>query len=159
MRSMATILIVDDDHVTVRLLQTLLELDGFQVHCASRGSEVPAAIANTRPDLLLVDYRLIDTDGLQVIRGLRAVQETERHAREGGMEERPLPFHDVPVAGPVLGADPLDGARDEVRHHRIDALHREADVLEAPIRRGGRFAGRRLVDRGDALQRHPRAIA
>lgn len=73
---MATILIVDDDHVTVRLLQTLLELDGFQVHYASRGSEVPAAIANTRPDLLLVDYRLIDTDGLQVIRGLRAVQET-----------------------------------------------------------------------------------
>lgn len=76
MRSMATILIVDDDHVTVRLLQTLLELDGFQVHCASRGCEVPAAIANTRPDLLLVDYRLIDTDGLQVIRGLRAAQET-----------------------------------------------------------------------------------
>lgn len=73
---MATILIVDDDHVTVRLLQTLLELDGFRVHCASRGREVPAAVADTRPDLLLMDYRLPDTDGLEVVRELRAAQET-----------------------------------------------------------------------------------
>ncbi len=73
---MATILIVDDDRTTVRLLQTLLELDGFDVHSAARGGEVPAAIADKQPDLLLMDYHLIDMDGLEVIRGLRAVPAT-----------------------------------------------------------------------------------
>jgi two-component system chemotaxis response regulator CheY len=78
MMPMPTILIVDDDRTTVRLLQTLLELDGFHVHSTARGSEVPAVIADKQPDLLLMDYHLIDMDGLAVIRGLRAVPETAR---------------------------------------------------------------------------------
>lgn len=69
---MAKILIVDDDRTTVMLLQTLLELDGFQVHTVARGGDVPAAITAHEPDLLLMDYRLIDMDGLEVIRRLRA---------------------------------------------------------------------------------------
>jgi CheY-like chemotaxis protein len=76
MMPMPTILIVDDDRTTVRLLQTLLELDGFQVHSATRGSEVAAAVADKRPDLLLMDYHLIDLDGLEVVRHLRAAPET-----------------------------------------------------------------------------------
>lgn len=69
---MTTILIADDDRTTVRLLQTLLEMDGFHVCAVQRGSEVPAAIVEKQPDLLLVDYRLADMDGLEVIRRVRA---------------------------------------------------------------------------------------
>ena len=36
---MSKILIVDDDRNTVRLLRTLLELDGFEVGSAVRGEE------------------------------------------------------------------------------------------------------------------------
>jgi CheY-like chemotaxis protein len=75
---MTTILIADDDRTTVRLLQTLLELDGFQVCAVTRGAEVPAAISERQPDLLLVDYRLADMDGLEVIRRVRAAPDSER---------------------------------------------------------------------------------
>jgi CheY-like chemotaxis protein len=74
---MTTILIADDDRTTVRLLQTLLELDGFRVCSVGRGSEVPAAITTQKPDLLLVDYRLIDMDGIEVIRRVRAEPATK----------------------------------------------------------------------------------
>ena len=37
---MATVMIVDDDRNTVKLLQTLLELDGFDVVIAPRGADV-----------------------------------------------------------------------------------------------------------------------
>ena len=75
---MPTILIADDDRTTVRLLQTLLEMDGYRVFSVQRGSDVPAAIAEKQPDLLLMDYRLIDIDGLEVIRRLRAEPEVPR---------------------------------------------------------------------------------
>lgn len=75
---MSTILIVDDDRTTVRLLQTLLEMDGFRVCTAQRGADVPGTIADQRPDLLLMDYRLIDMDGIEVIRRLRAEPATEK---------------------------------------------------------------------------------
>ncbi|MFN8379480.1 MAG: response regulator [Anaerolineae bacterium] len=75
---MSTILIVDDDRTTVRLLQTLLEMDGFRVFAVQRGTEVSGAIAEHQPDLLLMDYRLIDLDGIEVIRRLRAEPATAK---------------------------------------------------------------------------------
>lgn len=73
---MPKILIADDDRTTVRLLQTLLEMEGFRVCSVQRGGEVAAAIAEQRPDLLLVDYRLIDMDGIEVIRRVRTEPDT-----------------------------------------------------------------------------------
>ena len=52
--------------------------------------------------------------------GLGAVNEAERDAGIGGVEERALPLHQVPMIGFVVGRDPLDGAGDEIRHHRVD---------------------------------------
>jgi DNA-binding response OmpR family regulator len=69
---MATIMIVDDDRNTVRLLQTLLELDGFKVVIAPRGADVLPLAAQSNPDLFMVDYHLSDMDGVTVIQQLRA---------------------------------------------------------------------------------------
>jgi two-component system phosphate regulon response regulator PhoB len=69
---MAKVMIVDDDRTTVSLLQTLLELDGYDVMVVGRGLDViPKAEAN-RPDLILMDYHLADTHGVDVLRDIRA---------------------------------------------------------------------------------------
>jgi DNA-binding response OmpR family regulator len=66
------VMIVDDDRTTVKLLQTLLELDGFAVCTSPRGADViPVAEANN-PDIFIMDYHLSDMDGVDVIRQLRA---------------------------------------------------------------------------------------
>ena len=69
---LAKILIVDDDAVTVSLLETLLELDGFEVLIARRGADVLPKMAEDKPDLMMIDYHLTDTEGVVVIREVRA---------------------------------------------------------------------------------------
>ena len=69
---MPKILIVDDDRTTVKLLQTLLEMDGFEVLIAPRGQAALELVQVTSPDIFLVDYHLADMDGLEVVAHLRA---------------------------------------------------------------------------------------
>ena len=69
---MANVMIVDDDRTTVKLLQTLLELDGFEVVSAARGMDVITIATRNRPDVILMDYHLTDMDGVEVLKQLRA---------------------------------------------------------------------------------------
>jgi CheY-like chemotaxis protein len=66
------ILIVDDDRTTVKLLQTLLEMDGFEVVISARGQTAVEMAHEIRPDLFLVDYHLTDMQGVELITRLRA---------------------------------------------------------------------------------------
>jgi DNA-binding response OmpR family regulator len=66
------ILIVDDDRTTVKLLQTLLEMDGFDVIVAARGQTALELAHETQPDIFLVDYHLADMDGIELVADLRA---------------------------------------------------------------------------------------
>lgn len=70
---MAKVLVVDDDRNTVRLLHTLLELDGFEVVSAVRGGDVLGMMKAHQPDIVLMDYHLTDTDGIEVVKQLRAM--------------------------------------------------------------------------------------
>lgn len=68
---MAKVMLVDDDRTTVKLLQTLLELDGFDVVIVPRGSDVIPKMHETQPDIVLMDYHLSDMEGADIIRDLR----------------------------------------------------------------------------------------
>jgi CheY-like chemotaxis protein len=67
----AKVLIVDDDVVTVRLLSTLLEMDGFDVVTAGRGQDVLPRVHAELPDAIMIDFHLADMDGVEVIRQIR----------------------------------------------------------------------------------------
>ncbi len=69
------LLIVDDDRTTVRLLKTLLELDGFEVSISPRGADVIPLAQQVKPDLILMDYHLSDMQGIDVVVALRAMAE------------------------------------------------------------------------------------
>ncbi len=75
---MPKILIVDDDRTTSKLLQTLLELDGFEVVMASRGEEVLVLVREQTPDLMLIDYHLSDMKGVEVVTRLRTEEQFAR---------------------------------------------------------------------------------
>ena len=75
---MPKVMIVDDDRTTVKLLQTLLELDGFEVQSAGRGADVMPGAQEFKPDIFLMDYHLSDTDGVDIVRDLRASEEFAR---------------------------------------------------------------------------------
>jgi DNA-binding response OmpR family regulator len=66
------VLIVDDDPTTVKLLRTLLELDGFDVEVAARGHLAIDKAQETNPDVFLIDYHLQDMEGVELVAHLRA---------------------------------------------------------------------------------------
>jgi DNA-binding NtrC family response regulator len=68
----ATVLVVDDD-VSLRLLcRVNLELEGFAVREASTVAEADAAVAEERPDVVLLDVHLQKDDSRNLLERLRA---------------------------------------------------------------------------------------
>ncbi len=66
------ILIVDDDRTTVKLLQTLLEMDGFEVFVSGRGQTALELAHQSVPDIFLVDYHLADMEGVDLVSRIRS---------------------------------------------------------------------------------------
>jgi two-component system response regulator AtoC len=66
------ILIADDDSATRSLLIELLRGEGFDTLEAKSGSEVLRIVPVEEPDLLLIDLRMPDQDGIQILRRLSA---------------------------------------------------------------------------------------
>lgn len=69
---MPKIMIVDDDRTTVRLLQKLLEMDGFESTAAANGQIALNMVDEARPDVFLVDYHLADMNGVELVTRLRS---------------------------------------------------------------------------------------
>lgn len=65
------ILVVDDDEMTVRLVRTYLEREGFGVITAVDGPAALAAIEDHAPALVVLDVMLPGLDGRAVIRAVR----------------------------------------------------------------------------------------
>lgn len=68
----AVILVIEDDLVTRRLLQEVLERDGCTVTAAGTVAEAMAEVGRRQYDLVLLDLILPDGDGLTVCRRIRA---------------------------------------------------------------------------------------
>ncbi|MBE1471099.1 response regulator transcription factor [Kibdelosporangium phytohabitans] len=70
-----TVLVVDDEPNILELLSAALRLSGFVVHAADCGTEALAAARRVRPDIVVLDVMLPDTDGFTLARALRTVQD------------------------------------------------------------------------------------
>ena len=69
--SVGSILIIDDEAAIRESLQTLLEMEGFEVDVAADGEEGLAQIAARPFDLVLLDFALPDRNGLLILRDIR----------------------------------------------------------------------------------------
>ena len=102
MKHVPVILIVENDPNTLRLCQTLLERENYVVIATSQAHQAISTVAHQRVDLFLVDNRLPDADGFQILTMAR--------------QHRP----DLPVVI-MTGFDTVETA--------ISALNRGADGL------------------------------
>ncbi len=72
----AVVLVVDDDHALTRLIQRILQREGFTTASAGSGQEAAAWLAGNRASLMLLDLKLRDVEGRDLIRRLV----NERHS-------------------------------------------------------------------------------
>jgi PAS domain S-box-containing protein len=111
-----TALVVDDSAVNRRLLAALLESAGVGVVTAAGGEEAIRLAADHRLDVVLIDLRMPDVDGLEVTRRLRQTAAL--------------------AACPIIAV--TASAFDDTRAAALEAGC--ADVLTKPIRAGQLFA-------------------
>jgi CheY-like chemotaxis protein len=73
---MKTILVIDDEFAIADVLISLLTDEGYRVVTAPNGQEGLALLAESRPDLVLLDLMMPLMDGREVLRQMRADPES-----------------------------------------------------------------------------------
>ncbi len=69
---MANILVVEDERLIARLLKETLQIEGYQVVTVLHGEDAVQFTLRETPHLVLLDMKLPDMDGLEVVRQLRS---------------------------------------------------------------------------------------
>jgi len=113
------ILVVDDEETVLLTIQGVLELDGYEVDAASTGQQALELVREQFFDLILTDLRLVDIDGLQLLR------EVHRVSPES-------------LTITLTGYASLDTALKALREGAYDYLIKPCDVLElrTTVKRG-----------------------
>ncbi|ONH49998.1 EAL domain, c-di-GMP-specific phosphodiesterase class I (or its enzymatically inactive variant) [Pseudomonas cedrina] len=105
----ATLLIVDDDPQVRKLLETLLQHEGYLTLSAGSGEEALQSVAKQPPDLILLDVMMSGMDGYEVASRLKGDEATagipiimlsalsESSARVSGLETGAEEFISKPV--------------------------------------------------------------
>ena len=70
------VLIADDDEDILALVRATIERSGHEVMAVGDGAAALSAMAERRPDLAVLDIAMPELDGLEVLRRLRADNET-----------------------------------------------------------------------------------
>ena len=86
------IVIADSDRALLEMLQIRLDLAGYETHCARTGPIALDMIRVMRPQLVMLELRLPDLDGFQVLEEIL-------------MRRDKLPFHAMAMAKQLSSAD------------------------------------------------------
>ena len=152
-----SVLVVDDDSSTRRMLGLALERKGFTVSCAEGGDKALALLRERVYDMLLTDIHMPDIDGIDLCRDARAIRpgiglilmtgfQTEesvlRAFRSGAAAylrkpiELPRLFRTVGQVADALREAAPDGAPDyltEAVDLKVGPLSEEAErILQSP---------------------------
>lgn len=70
-----SLLVVDDEENLRSMLCAALRHNGFEISSVANGRDALTAIADTKPDLVVLDVMMPDLDGFEVCRRLRAAND------------------------------------------------------------------------------------
>jgi two-component system response regulator ChvI len=67
----ATIALVDDDRDVLAVIATMLETEGYHVVAYEDGPSALSGLKAVRPDLAILDIKMPQMDGVELLRRLR----------------------------------------------------------------------------------------
>ena len=65
------ILVVDDDLFSIKIIESILQNEFKEIHNCNEGQEVTNFCYRIQPDIILLDWNLEDTDGLNILKELK----------------------------------------------------------------------------------------
>ncbi|SMC70767.1 sigma 54-interacting transcriptional regulator [Sporomusa malonica] len=75
MNSNYTVMVVDDEDSVRRLLSAVLKREGYQVVCAESGEEALSKFKTVQPDLIIMDIRMPNIDGITAFKEMRKIRQ------------------------------------------------------------------------------------
>jgi two-component system, NtrC family, sensor kinase len=148
--AIGTILAVDDERTSLKLLTTVLAAEGYEVHSAVSGEQALESVAQTQPELILLDIVMPGIDGFEVCRQLKTHAKTSHIpviflSATSDSKER--------VAGFKLGA--VDFVPKPFQRHELLArVHTHLSLARLQV-----ALKRETAELGEANQRLQREIA
>jgi CheY-like chemotaxis protein len=151
-RTHRTALVVDDDAFVVSALAEMLSEEGYDVHTATNGFSAVRQVADYQPSVILLDLRLPERSGRDVLNELRSDPATRDVAiivvtgHPDELTEADLAEADGLVAKPFDIDDLLAAVRRAIQH----ASSRRAEVapVSATGHRDGSARARRAPSAG-----------
>jgi CheY-like chemotaxis protein len=77
---MTKLLIVDDEPLTVDMLQTFLQINGYETIGALNGEDGLVMVQVEQPEMMILDLMLPDIEGFEVCRRIRTLPDYARYA-------------------------------------------------------------------------------
>ena len=111
------IVVVDDETEQLRLMRILLEDHGYQVSVRKDGSGAVQFICGQQPDLVILDLKLRDAQGLDVLRELKA----QRDGVDIPVIVYSAAVIDLETVGDLVAGDPM-------RYAGVSALRKPFDL-------------------------------
>ncbi len=127
---MPKVLLLEDDRDMTTLLQTLLEIEGYQAWSYDRNPPVVEQAEEKIPDLVLLDVHLGGLDGIQILRqirqstalreirvvmtsGINVSEECLRNGANAFIVKPYMPEHLLEILRAVLAAPPDQKYKEE----------------------------------------------
>src|SRR5260370_14653245 len=155
----ARILVVDDERETVRLLQRELVAHGYDVFKVSHGEKALEALAQYRPDLVLLHLQLPGMSGLEVCKSIRAQSNlppiiviSDKDAESEHLQALDLGADDY-ILKPFSLPELLARIRVALRHALFVPVGTEPRVTIAPLQVD--FDQRRVLVNGQEVKLTP----
>lgn len=127
--STPSILVIDDEPDFCTVVTEILQLYGFHVYSANSVAEALTFLEKTRPDLILTDVMMPETDGLSMIRDLR---------EHPGWADIPAVVLSAKASPEDMAAARTAGANDCLP--KPFSVHQLRSVIEAYVPSPGRAA-------------------
>ncbi|MDI7252316.1 MAG: response regulator, partial [Actinomycetota bacterium] len=70
------VLVIDDEPAIHKLLQAILEHEGFQIMGLEERKDTRETVARRRPDVIILDIMMPEVDGFQILKMLKEDEET-----------------------------------------------------------------------------------
>ena len=127
----ATILLVDDEPSNLRLMQALLNTDGYITLTAESGVEALVLASERRPNLILLDIMMPGMDGFEVARQLKANPHTRNIPiiMVTSLDDRASRLKALDIGAGEFLNKPVDRAELSIRVYNLLRLNDYADFL------------------------------
>jgi two-component system response regulator HydG len=147
------LVIVDDEQGILDVVSRFAERAGFEVAACSRGREAIALIQARRPDLVLVDLRMPEVGGIDILRSIRDVDAHCQAVLMTGYASVETAVEAVKLGAMDYLTKPLDfGRLEQLLTNVRDEIERRRSVLtmEGDLARRLEFCG--MIGRSARMQ-------